>query len=75
MSQWCEFKLNESNPSKAALQERIRELDQELESSLRARGFDPAQLENLPLTPALARIKAERDDLIETLKTLVGQDN
>jgi hypothetical protein len=39
---------------------------------MRARGFDPAQGENLALTGPLAKLYMERETLREELETLAG---
>jgi hypothetical protein len=42
---------------------------------MRARGFDPAQSENLALTGPLAKLYMERETLREELETLAGSKN
>ena len=71
-----------SNPKSASLEEaqteleaRLRELDERLRSEMRARGFDPAQGENLALTGPLAKLYIERETLREELETLAGSEN
>ena len=71
-----------SNPKSASLEEaqteleaRIRDLDERLRSEMRARGFDPAQGENLALTGPLAKLYMERQTLTEELETLAGSKN
>jgi hypothetical protein len=71
-----------SNPKNASLEKtqteleaRLRELDERLRSELRARGFDPAQGENLALTGPLAKLYMERETLREELETLAGSEN
>jgi hypothetical protein len=68
-----------SNPKSASLEKaqseleaRLRELDERLHREMRARGFDPAQDENLALTGPLAKLYMEREILREELETLVG---
>jgi hypothetical protein len=68
-----------SNPKSASLEKaqteleaRLRELDERLRSEMRARGFDPAQDENLALTGPLAKLYLERETLREELETLAG---
>ncbi len=68
-----------SNPKSASsekaqteLEARLRELDERLRSEMRARGFDPAQGENLALTGPLAKLYMERETLREELETLAG---
>ena len=71
-----------SNPKSASLEKaqteleaRLRDLDERLRSEMRARGFDPAQGENLALTGPLAKLYMERQTLIEELETLAGSKN
>ena len=71
-----------SNPKNASLEKaqteleaRLRELDERLRSEMRARGFDPAQGENLALTGPLAKLYMERETLREELETLAGSKN
>ena len=59
-------------PARAQLEERLREADERLRRELRARGFDPAQDENLALTGPLAKLYMERERLREELDTLSG---
>jgi len=73
---------NMSNPKSASLEEaqteleaRLRDLDERLRSEMRARGFDPAQSENLALTGPLAKLYMERQALTEELETLAGSKN
>jgi hypothetical protein len=54
------------------LEARLREVDDRLRSELRARGFDPAQDENLALTGPLAKLYMERENLREELEQLAG---
>jgi hypothetical protein len=53
---------------------RLREVDARLRTELRARGFDPAQDENLALTGPLAKLYLERENLREELNALDGSD-
>jgi hypothetical protein len=52
------------------LEERLHIVEQEFERGMRARGFDPAQDENLALTSSLAKLYEERDDLRTKLAAL-----
>jgi hypothetical protein len=42
---------------------RLRELDETFEREMRARGFDPSQVENVALTSELARLYAAREEI------------
>jgi hypothetical protein len=60
------------NARNQALRDQLIALDLEFDSEMRARGFDPAQAENVALPSHLAalytkreRIKAELDELAE----------
>ena len=71
-----------SNPKSASLEKaqteleaRLGELDERLRSEMRARGFDPAQGENLALTGPLAKLYMERETLREERETLAGSEN
>jgi hypothetical protein len=62
-----------SLPSKQTqLEEKLREVDERLQRELRARGFNPAQDENLALTGPLAKLYTERENLREELETLTN---
>jgi hypothetical protein len=52
------------------LQEKIRAADQELRREMIARGFDPAQDENLALTAQLAKLYLERENLRAELEAM-----
>lgn len=45
------------------LEEKLREVSERLRRELLARGFDPAQEDNLALTGSLAKLYMEREDL------------
>jgi hypothetical protein len=64
-----------SESIRVSLIEKIRALDMKIESGLRARGFDPAQAENVPLPKGLAELKAERDAMAEQLAEVEQEDN
>lgn len=70
--------LEESNAGseesrRTRLEEKLREVDQQLRSEMRARGFDPDQDDNLALTAPLARLYSEREQLREELESLSGK--
>ena len=50
-------------------------LDAEFERQMRARGFDPAQAENIALPSTLAKLYAERETTKALLEELAGGDN
>jgi hypothetical protein len=55
---------------RAELEERLREVDQQLRSEMLARGFDPAQCDNVALTAPLAKLYMERESLRAELDSL-----
>lgn len=61
--------------ARAELEARLREVDEKLRREMRARGFDPAQDENLALPGPLARMYMERETLREELATFRRPDN
>lgn len=70
----CYMSPRESELPAAAqtqLEEKLRDVENRLFSEMRARGFDPAQGENLALTGPLAELYIERERLRETLDTLI----
>jgi hypothetical protein len=56
------------------LEERLREVDQRLRSEMLARGFDPAQDDNVALTAPLAKLYMERENLRAELDSLGGRE-
>jgi hypothetical protein len=71
----------ESRPVDDKTKDRVLELKTHLESlnenfdrEMRARGFDPAQAENVPLPAALAQLYMERQLLLEELNNLEPTD-
>jgi hypothetical protein len=52
------------------LEEKLRAVEQQLRRELLARGFDPAQDENLALTAPLAELYLEREHLRAALEGL-----
>ena len=61
--------------ARTQLEEKIRAADERLRRELTARGFDPAQDENLALTGPLAKLYLERENLRDELETLAGSQN
>jgi uncharacterized lipoprotein YajG len=55
------------------LAEKLRRVDQQLRSEMIARGFDPAQDDNVALTAPLAKLYMERENLRAELKTLAEE--
>ena len=57
-----------------AVEEQLRTLAERLRREMVARGFDPAQDENLALTAPLARLFIEREALRDELQSLVDDN-
>ena len=55
------------------LNEKLQVLDAEFDQELRARGFDPAQAENVALPSHLATLYAEREQIKAQLAELEGK--
>ena len=51
------------NPENDVLRNQLRGLDAEFDREMRARGFDPAQAENVALPSHLAALYAEREKI------------
>jgi predicted nuclease with TOPRIM domain len=54
---------------------RLLELDERFEREMRARGFDPAQAENVALTSELARLYAAREEVRAELEELAAEND
>ncbi|HEV2884621.1 MAG TPA: hypothetical protein VGW36_07170 [Pyrinomonadaceae bacterium] len=57
------------------LEKRLLEVENRLDREMRARGFDPAQHDNLALTGPLAKLYTERENLRVELESLVESDD
>ncbi len=57
-------------PSHNEFQNQLRGLDAEFDREMRARGFDPAQAENVALPSHLAALYAEREQIKGALEEL-----
>ena len=55
------------------LNRKLRELDAEFDREMRARGFDPAQAENVALPSHLAALYAEREKIRARLEESEGK--
>ena len=56
------------------LEEKLRAVDRQLRSEMLARGFDPAQDDNLALTAPLAKLYLERENLRAELELQNGTE-
>ena len=61
---------NARDEERADLAIRLEELEKVFERQMRARGFDPAQAENVALTSELARLYAAREAVRDELEEL-----
>ena len=50
---------------------KLRDMDERFDRELRARGFDPAQADNVALPTVLARLNAEREELKTHMEALI----
>ena len=67
--------MNGAQQNIAALRARLRQLETEFDRELRARGFDPAQAENVALPSHLAALYAEREQITAELEEFSGRSN
>ncbi len=65
--------MSSTKPRAVELQSRLRALDAEFDREMRARGFDPAQAENVALPSHLAALYAEREQIKAALAELEGK--
>jgi hypothetical protein len=65
--------MDDSQQELSDLRERLRRLDVEFDREMRARGFDPAQAENVALPAHLAALYAERDRIKSDLEESEGK--
>ena len=56
------------------LSNRLREVESKLQRALRARGFEPGQLETTALPGALALLSAERDEIQRELAEIEAEE-
>jgi hypothetical protein len=69
------FRMSPTEESKRGqLEAKLREVDERLRSEMLARGFDPAQGDNLALTAPLAKLYMERENLRAELGSLAGRE-
>ena len=55
------------------LRTRLRDLDERFDRQMRARGFDPAQVDNVALSSGLASLKAEREEMRARIEELEAE--
>ena len=64
-----------SNAKNDRLRQKLHTLDAEFDREMRARGFDPAQAENVALPSHLAALYAEREQIRTELEELTRGEN
>ena len=65
---------NEAEAPRIQLERELLELSRQFEREMRARGFDPAQAENIALPSALARLYAAREEIRAALEDMDLQE-
>ncbi|HLN98788.1 MAG TPA: hypothetical protein VK208_10030 [Pyrinomonadaceae bacterium] len=73
------FRMSESehaslSSARTQLEEKLRAVEEQLHAEMRARGFDPAQSENVALTGPLARLYIERENMRAELEALIDRE-
>ena len=63
---------NSRDDRRGALEEKLRSVEEIFVREMRARGFDPDQVENVALPTSLARLYAEREALQAELAEMKG---
>ena len=63
-------KMNADQTKINTLRERLRTLEAQFDREIRARGFDPAQAENVALPADLAALYGEREEMRSELEEL-----
>jgi hypothetical protein len=67
--------MTEISAQEKTLRSRLNTLDAEFDLEMRARGFDPAQAENIALPSHLAAVYSEREEIRAQLEELVNEEN
>jgi hypothetical protein len=68
------FMMSNKNAEIDNLRQKLRALDAEFDREMRARGFDPAQTENVALPSHLAAVYAEREQIKAELAELIREE-
>jgi hypothetical protein len=69
------FTMNDEVKEIDTMRQRLRTLDAEFDREMRARGFDPAQAENVALPSHLAALYVEREQIRAELEQLTRGEN
>ena len=66
--------MESSENRRAGLEEQLQRLTEKLEREMRARGFDPSQVENIALPGPLAKLYLDRESLAAELEEIKRGD-
>jgi hypothetical protein len=66
--------LGSVDSARTQLEEKLRVLEERLRNELRARGFDPAQAENIALPGPLAKLYLEKENVRAELEALTDSE-
>ncbi len=69
------FTMNDEAKESDTMRQRLHTLDAEFDREMRARGFDPAQAENIALPSHLAALYVEREQIRAELEELEVDTN
>jgi hypothetical protein len=75
MSGSAESTAGPEDTRQTQLEARLRQVDEQFRSEMRARGFNSDQDDNLALTAPLARLYSERELLREELESLLKSNS
>jgi len=67
--------MDDRHQEVAEFRQKLRAIDAEFDREMRARGFDPAQAENVALPSHLAALYAEREQIKAALEESEGKTN
>ena len=63
---------SETDTNRAELEAKLRKVEAAFENELRARGFDPRQLQNVALPGSLANLYSQREQVRNELEELIA---
>ena len=67
--------MDDRHQEVAEFRQKLRAIDAEFDREMRARGFDPGQVENVALPSHLAALYAEREQIKAALEESEGKTN